>query len=108
MSTERREMIIAILRKERMVTIEQLANTLGCSKRTIRYDIEELTLDFPIESVRGRYGGGVKLLDWYQPPRNTLCPEQIQALRNAMANTNDPKAQQALGSIIDQFGPRQR
>ena len=44
-------------------------------------DVEELMCSYPIETIRGRYGGGVKVSDWYRPTRNILCSEQIALLK---------------------------
>ena len=106
-AAERQDLIVATLRKERRVTIGNLATALGCSERTVRYDIDALsTSGFPLNTIRGRHGGGVELAEWYQPHRSTLCQEQLIALREVMKNTADPQMRTALGSILDQFGPR--
>ena len=106
-AAERQDLIMATLRKERRVTISDLVGALGCSERTIRYDLDALnTSGFPLITIRGRHGGGVELAEWYQPHRSALCPEQLKALREAVANAADPQMRMALGSIIDQFGPR--
>ena len=63
--SERRDAIIDALCKRRQDTIANLAHEFGVSVRTIKYDIEELTLAHPIETIRGRYGGGVRIADGY-------------------------------------------
>ena len=35
---------------------------------------------YPIETVRGRYGGGVKISDGQNPYRSTLTPKQTALL----------------------------
>ncbi len=52
--TERREAIKRILEDRRSEKIENLAQELNVSIRTIKYDIEELACSYPIETVRGR------------------------------------------------------
>lgn len=42
--SERREAILNVLCKRRQDTVENLAHEFGVSVRTIKYDIEELTL----------------------------------------------------------------
>lgn len=79
--SERREAILKVLCQRRQDTIENLAFEFGVSVRTIKYDIEELTLAHPIETVRGRYGGGVKVADGYYVGRNYLKPEQQELLK---------------------------
>jgi len=104
---DRRERIAAMLRKERRVTIANLASAFGCSKRTIRYDIDALTLSgFPVVTIQGRHGGGVELMEGYHPQSPFLSPEQMIALRDAIKNTVDPVARMTLGSILDQFSPK--
>lgn len=101
---ERREAIKQILKARRSEKIENLAAELNVSVRTIKYDIEALACSYPIESVRGRYNGGVKLADWYQPSRRSLCPEQVALLKKlAPTLTGDDLA--VMNSIFAQFAP---
>lgn len=79
--SERREAILNVLCKRRQDTVQNLANEFGVSVRTIKYDIEELTLAHPIETVRGRYGGGVKVADGYYIGRKYLKPNQQELLK---------------------------
>ena len=74
-------MILDLLCQRRKETIPNLAAELGVSERTIRRDIEMLTLRYPIETVCGRYGGGVRMADWYQQGRRRLTPRQTALLR---------------------------
>lgn len=83
--SERREAILKVLCQRRQDTIENLAFEFGVSVRTIKYDIEELTLAHPIETVRGRYGGGVKVADGYYVGRNYLKPNQQELLKKLSA-----------------------
>lgn len=83
--SERREAILKVLCQRRQDTIENLAFEFGVSVRTIKYDIEELTLAHPIETVRGRYGGGVKVADGYYVGRNYLKPNQQELLKKFSA-----------------------
>ncbi len=79
--SERREAILNVLCKRRQDTVENLAHEFGVSVRTIKYDIEELTLAHPIETVRGRYGGGVKVAEGYYLGRKYLKPNQQELLK---------------------------
>lgn len=79
--SERREEILNVLCRRRQDTIQNLAEEFGVSVRTIKYDIEELTLAHPIETVRGRYGGGVKVADGYYVGRKYLKPSQQELLK---------------------------
>ena len=101
-ANERRMAIWNALQARRSDTIANLVTEFGVSERTIRYDIEELTLSYPIETVRGRHAGGVKVSDWYQPARRTLNPVQIEALQR-LAAAASPDDRVALNSILLQF-----
>lgn len=78
--SERRDAIIDVLCKRRQDTVANLAHEFGVSVRTIKYDIEELTLAHPIETIRGRYGGGVRIADGYYAGRKYLKPNQEELL----------------------------
>ena len=101
---ERRNNIYAELRAQRHLTVDYLAEKYAVSTKTIRRDIDELTLTYPIETVRGRYGGGVKLADWYHPSKKTLAPEQM-ALLKKLAPSLEGNDLVIMNSIISQFAP---
>ena len=67
-------------------------------------DLHELMLSHPIESVRGRYGGGYKVADWYHPQLHTLCAEQIKVLKKA-ASLVSAEDQLVIRTILEQFAP---
>ena len=79
--TARQQQIINLLCQRRSDPVQNLAADLGVCERTIRRDIEELTLTYPLETVRGRYGGGVKMADWYFQDRPKLSPKQTALLK---------------------------
>lgn len=99
---ERRDAIKELLFTDRNAQIQNLATEFGVSPRTIRYDIDALSLSYPIETVRGRYGGGVKLADWYHPSKRTLSPEQM-ALLKKLAPSLEGNDLVIMNSIISQF-----
>ena len=101
---ERRAEIYELILAKGMTTVNALAEQFSVNERTIRRDIETLALTRPVETIRGRYGGGVKLLDWYHPQRSRLCPEQIELLRK-LAPSLSGKDLMVMNSIIDQFAP---
>ena len=78
---DRQQQLISLLCQRRSDSIQNLAMELGVCERTIRRDIEELTLTYPIETVRGRYGGGVRMADWYFQDRPNLTPKQTALLK---------------------------
>lgn len=58
---DRRQEIINIIRRERTVTAPRLANLTGVSVRTVRRDIDAISVHLPIYCSCGR-GGGISLL----------------------------------------------
>ena len=101
---ERRQALLEVLCRRRHDTYDNLACEFGISKRTIRYDIEMLMLSYPIETVSGRYGGGVKVADWYHHNQKTLSPEQA-ALLKKLAPSLQGDDLEVMNSIISQFAP---
>ena len=101
---DRRQDIWMRLLERRQDTIQNLATEFNVSPRTIRYDIDALSLSYPIETVRGRYGGGVKLADWYHPSKKALSPEQM-ALLKKLSPTLEGDDLVIMNSIISQFAP---
>lgn len=102
--SERRTAIIEALNRRRQDTMDNLATEFGVTARTIRTDIAELRLSYPIETVRGRYGGGVMLSDRYHLNRKTLTPTQA-ALLKKLAPTLQGEDLATMNSIISQFAP---
>ena len=78
---DRQQQLISLLCQRRSDSIQNLAMELGVCERTIRRDIEELTLTYPIETVRRRYGGGVRMAEWYFQVRPKLTPKQTALLK---------------------------
>ena len=101
-SAERQQAIANVLVHRRQETVANLMSEFGVSRSTILRDIAALTCSLPIETVRGRYGGGVKLADDYRPHRSTLSPVQAQAVRTAAALMSG-RERQTLLSILAQF-----
>lgn len=99
---ERRDEILRVLYTRRRESIANLAVELGVSVRTIKYDMEALMCLHPIETVRGRYGGCVKVLDWFFPTKTRLCAEQI-ALLKRIAEGSSTDDLIVLNSILSQF-----
>ena len=71
-STERRRTLMEILCRNRHETIGGLARELGVSERTIRRDIERLSIKEPIYTQSGRYGGGVYVIEGYFMSKQAL------------------------------------
>ena len=58
-ATERRQAILEALCERRRETVENLAYEFSVSTRTIKRDILELSLSYPVYTVSGRYHSGV-------------------------------------------------
>ncbi len=85
-AVERRQQILELLCQRRKDTMQNLAAELGVSERTIRRDVEILTRFYPLETVCGRYGGGVRVADWYHLDRQRMSPRQTALLRRLAAD----------------------
>ncbi len=81
---DRRKAILAYLNDRRYDTVRNLAETFQVSERTIRKDIEELSCSYPIQTVRGRYGGGIYIAEWFHWQSNVLSPMQEELLRRLL------------------------
>lgn len=101
-AAERRQLILDLLCQRRRETTSNLAEELGVSERTIRRDVEMLTLRYPIETVCGRYGGGVRMADWYKQDRRRLTPRQTVLLRRLAAGLQGEDLED-MKQILTQF-----
>ena len=99
---ERRMAIWHSLCCRRQDTIARLAAEYDVCPRTIYYDVEILSLIYPIETVRGRYHGGIKLPDWYTPNPNIYSPAQLELLIR-LQETLEGNDLIVMTSIISQF-----
>lgn len=80
-ASERREKLIQIMAERRHETISNLAFEFSVTIRTIQRDIVALSCCYPLETVRGRFGGGVKLMDGYYLNTKRLTPKQQELLQ---------------------------
>ncbi len=101
---ERRQRLLEVLCLRRHDTYRRLAREFGVSRETIRNDVEILMCSHPIETVRGRYGGGVQVRADYLPYRKSLNAEQVKLLikLSALLSGDDLAT---LNSILFQFAP---
>lgn len=104
-ATERRQAILEALCERRQDKIENLAFEFDVTERTIRNDVLELSLTYPIYTVAGRYNSGVFIADDYYLGKQYLTPEQ-QELLEQLKSVCDVKEQKILQSIIKKFGKR--
>ena len=97
-ANERRMAIWHTLCTQRQVTIAYLAEKYHVSIRTIRYDVEILSRNYPVETRSGK-NGGVKVADWFQPGPDMLQPEQMDLLLKLYRELEGDDAQ-TMSSII--------
>lgn len=101
-AVERRQQILELLCQRRKDTMQNLAAELGVSERTIRRDVEILTRSYPLETVCGRYGGGVRVADWYHLDRQRMSPKQTALLRRLAADLRG-EALEVMEQILLKF-----
>lgn len=102
--SERRQRLLEVLCLRRHDTCANLAHEFHVCQRTIRYDIESLMSSYPIETVCGRYGGGVRVADWFHLDRKTLSPKQSSLLMKLREQLQGDDLD-TLNSILVQFAP---
>lgn len=102
-ANERRAEIMRILIGRRRETMTRLARELGVTDRTIRTDITILTVDYPLDTVRGN-GGCVKVADWYHPHRNIFSREQESVVIAMLDKADEPYQQKVLREMLAAFG----
>ena len=83
---ERRMAIWNTLCQRKQDTAGHLAAEFHVSLRTIYYDLEYLSLIYPLEVIRGRYHGGIKIADYFTPDKTKLTPVQRNLLLRLCAN----------------------
>ncbi|MEG0857812.1 MAG: HTH domain-containing protein [Terrisporobacter sp.] len=89
---DRRMKIIKFIYDKRIVTMDELAEELGVAIRTIKRDIDHLSLSYPLETIRGRYGGGVKIIDNFNLRNKHLDTEEIELLEELKGCLSSRKA----------------
>ena len=100
--SERRQEIMETLCHRRQETMANMAFEFGVSVRTIRNDIDILSLSYPLETVRGRYGGGVRVMDGFYMNRKYLKPEQRDLLVRLSQNLSG-KDLAVMNGILQEF-----
>ena len=75
---------------------------LQVSERTIRRDILCLSCLYPIETIRGRYSGGIRTANWYCHNRKSLSSKQIELLIRLLKSL-DGEDVVIMNSIILEF-----
>lgn len=97
----RRQDIWHTLNRNRYATAADLAAQYGVSQRTIYYDLQILSLTYPIEAAGGRRGG-FKVTDWHKPKPSAFQSEAL-ALLSRCRDMVSGKDAIILESIIDKI-----
>jgi predicted DNA-binding transcriptional regulator YafY len=100
--TERRTEIIKILCKRRRDTIGNLADEFGVDPSTIKKDIKHLSLSYPLETTRGRYGGGVSVIGDFDLDRRYLNSKQKGLLEKLKEGLSGEELT-TMNSILNDF-----
>ena len=82
---ERRQAIIEILCERRNETIDNLAFEFKVNRRTIRRDIEILSITFPFYTTKGT-GGGIHVVEGFKLGMKYLTKEQEEFLESILDN----------------------
>jgi len=104
---ERRAEIMRILVARRSANIRVLAAELGVCRRTICADIEILTVDYPLETVRGN-GGCVRVAEWYHPYRNIMSMEQQDVISQLMESATEQQREVLRQMLVEYGSPKYR
>ena len=112
---ERRTELMKILCRRRKETIRNLAQELSVSERTIRRDIDVLSLSEPIYTQMGRYEGGVYVEEGYSINRMYMTKEELDVLHKISAISDKQDScklsdgeKEILDSIIKLYTKPQR
>ncbi|GHU98002.1 hypothetical protein FACS1894211_00990 [Clostridia bacterium] len=76
---ERRQEILSVMYVRRHDTVENLAFRFNVSERTIRRDIEALSVSHPLYTAQGN-GGGIHMVEGTMAGRKYLTDEQAALL----------------------------
>jgi predicted DNA-binding transcriptional regulator YafY len=102
-TAHRRLEIINILNIRRHTTARELAREFGVSLRTIGYDIQALSPDYPIYTKQGE-NGGIFMKSEYKPYTNSLTPIELKTLCGLRDRT-EGEQREILCQIIRKYGP---
>ena len=100
-TTERRHQVLVLLCQRRFETISNLAFEFNVDQRTIRRDINILSLSFPLYTTSGN-GGGVHMVDGFQMGTKYLTDIQCELLERLL-ETHEGEDKEVLHSIIKTF-----
>lgn len=82
--------------------MRDLASRFNVSVRTIRTDVDFLSITYPIETTRGRYNGGISFIEGYRPKNPRLTSVQRDFLYRVMPKVSKSD-QEIIQSILHDF-----
>ena len=101
-AAERRQAILEVLCSRRHETRENLAQEFGVSKRTIEYDVFELSLAYPVYTTQGN-GGGIHVVDGFRLGRPRMNDKQTALLQKVLL-TLSGEDKETMQQIIKTYG----
>ena len=111
----RRQNILRLLGRRRNMTLEELAEEFCVSRRTIRRDIETLSLTEPIYTQAGRYGGGVFIRQDYVPTdmyiienEAKIIEKMISCAENGTICDLTTEELEAINKLIDDYSGKEK
>lgn len=100
-ANERRQALLEVLCERRHDTRENLAAEFNVSKRTIEYDVLELSCRYPINTKKGK-GGCIYVEDGFELHKGSWTDEQYDLLTK-LESEFDGKDKQTIKSILKKF-----
>ena len=103
-ATERRQALLEYLCEVRRTTITNIQEEFNVSRSTVKRDVFELSLSYPVNAQQGN-NGGVYLSDDYYLGKSYLSKEQ-QKLLESLGDKVSQADKIILDSIIKKFGKK--
>lgn len=100
-ASERRRAIVEALYVRRHETISNFAFEFGVSRRTIEYDVLQLSLEYPIYTTKGT-GGGVHVMDGCRLETSRLNETELLLLLK-LSESLQGKDLETMNNIIKKF-----
>jgi len=98
---DRRQALLEIMCERRHDKIDNHAFEMGVERRTIRRDIELLSISYPIYTTKGT-GGGVHIVDGYRYGFRYMTKEETIFLESIAIKLDNDKAIR-MQRIIDRY-----
>ncbi len=100
-ANERRRELLEVLCDRRFDTQANLAFEFGVSKRTIEYDVLELSLRYPVYTQKGT-NGGVYVLEGFELNRKYLSEKQKRVMERILDKLSGEE-KEVMESVLQIF-----